>query len=460
MPIVIYAQEETPEPIIEDCPSIVQTAIDLTLENCDATGLNEVCYGYLVLDAQPREGISEFDFTLPGDTVNAVDVQSLRLSGMDTTTGQWGVVMMEIEADLVDDTSDVSDQDVQIILFGDVELEDATRFLQVTATETINIRTIPSTDGDIISSLAQGETIVVNGQSEDGTWLRVRLSDESNNLGWVSTTFITVDGDLSALEVIPDELTNSEFADDLAVYGPMQAFYFQSGINDAPCAEAPNSGILIQTPEGVASVSIWMDEVVIQMDDTAFLQAEAGGNLTVNVISGTAQVEALGETSIALEGMAIEVPLDDDLGAIDVPSDPQAIDLDTIQSIPIDLLDNEVTIPEPAIIQAGVPIEGQWAFNWGVELLSCPDGTEVPFTSTGGASPIIVQAEGIAWNTTTYTQTATGVYIATYADGNSNLHQDTLQVISPDFIQGEKVLDLVSPICTLNVPFTLTLVGG
>ena len=30
----------------------------------------------------------------------------------------------------------------------------------------------------------------------------------------------------------------------------MQAFYFRSGIGDAPCAEAPNSGILIQTPEG------------------------------------------------------------------------------------------------------------------------------------------------------------------------------------------------------------------
>jgi hypothetical protein len=75
----------------------------------------------------------------------------------------------------------------------------------------------------------------------------------------------------------------------------------------------------------------------------------------------------------------------------------------------------------------------------------------------GGASFVQADSETLYWNATGYQQTAPGVYRGSYVDGNGNLHQDTLQVIAADRIIGEKVLDLVNPVCTLNVGFRLQL---
>jgi hypothetical protein len=453
----LMAQEETPEPEPDRCPAIVQSAIDLTQRNCDGIGDNEVCYGHIVLEAEAQPGIREFEFSMPGDVVRAVNLSSLRLSAMDTLTGQWGIVAMAI---LAQAQAVTIQEETQVILFGDVELNDATTFVEVSTAVRVNIRQIPALDGEIVRALLPDETVVANGRLEDGSWVRVLLDDVDNRLGWLAAESLTFDGDFDALTVIPDEAALSGTPDELAIYGPMQAFYFQSGTNDSPCAQAPNSGILIQTPEGVGSLSIWMDEAVIQMDDTVFLQAEPGGNLSVNVIAGSAQVQAMGETSTALAGMAVDVPLTESLGAADEPGDPRPFDADDVSALPVNLLDDETTVPEPAIIEPGVPLEGQWAFAWAVPELTCPDGTAVPFTSTDNASVLQVQAEAIVWGATTYSQSTVGVYEATYADGNGNLHQDTLQVVAPDFIQGEKVLDLVQPVCTLTVAFSLSLVSG
>jgi len=57
------------------------------------------------------------------------------------------------------------------------------------------------------------------------------------------------------------EMTNAVQSDD--PLNPMQAFYFNSGIGDAPCAEAPDSGILVQTPEGEAQIEFSVNNVQI-----------------------------------------------------------------------------------------------------------------------------------------------------------------------------------------------------
>ncbi len=482
IPTVASAQDDdnpeaTPEPDSIDCPAIVQTAIDLTQQGCSDTGNNEVCYGHLVLDAQPRANIDEFDFQLPGDVVDVIELESLRLSGLDTATGQWGVVLMQIDPNVVQQNipntdADVSQEatetegsdDVQVLLFGDVELADATQFIQVRADETINIRRTPSTGSEVLDVLEQDEIITVNGRLEDSTWLRVRVvTEEESGIGWIFTDLVTPNGNENSIESllpISEEDANSDIPDELALYGPMQAFVLETGNDDSPCDEAPNSGILIQTPEGVASVSIWLDEVIVELDDTAFIQAQADGSLTVNVLSGTANVEALGEIRTAVAGQAIGVPLGEDLAPTDVPNDPVPIDAEDITSLPVELLDTPVELPTPLAQQTGVPVAGSWQFSWGVESLTCPDSTEVPFESTGGTFPLTIQSDGIIVNTISYNQTSPGVYQATYTDGNGNLHQDTLQVVGTDRIQGEKILDLVSPICTLNVPFQITLISG
>lgn len=465
--------EATADPNAEQCPVIVQTAIDLTQQGCSTTGNNQLCYGHLVLDAQPRVNIDDFNFQTPGDVVDVIQVQSLRLSALDTQTGQWGVVLMQIEPNYVPETISAEDttnttqpntlsaNDVQVLLFGDVALNDATRFIQVRANETLNIRRRPSTTSDVIGSLNTDEVITVNGRLEDSSWLRVRVQEgQDSGIGWIFSDLVTPNGNVEDLSPITQEEANSDIPDELALYGPMQAFLLETGNDDAPCNEAPNSGILIQTPEGVASVSIWLDEVVVELDDTAFIQAQPDGTLSVNVLSGSARVEALNETRTAVAGQRVDVPLDENLSPSDVPNDPVAIDPADIQSLPTELLNNDVELPGSLNLAAGVPAGGNWQFSWGVDSLTCPDGTEVPFRSTGGTFPLTVQSDGIRVNTISYNQTSAGVYRATYSDENNNLNQDTLQVVATDRIVGEKVLDLANPVCTLNVPFSLTLVSG
>jgi len=209
-------------------------------------------------------------------------------------------------------------------------------------------------------------------------------------------------------------------------------------------------------------VSLWIDEVVVELTDTAFLQAQADGSITVNVLDGAASVTANGQTRTAVRGTSVSVPLDASLGAAGEPGAPQPIDPDDLQSLPTTLLNTNVTIPEPMGTVLGAPASGSWLFTWGVNSLTCPDGSEVTFASGGTPGRISVADNGssIAWSDVTYTQVSTGIYSASFVDANGNLHQDTLTVQSLDRINGQKVVDYATTVCTLEVPFSLQLVGS
>jgi hypothetical protein len=446
LPTWVHAQSNT-------CPMIVQTAITLTRQRCEPTEINQICYGHLVLDAQPRTGLVEFGFNEPGDIVDVIEVQSLRLSALDAATGRWGVVRIQLEASLVASLNTAPE--VQILLFGDAELNDASRFLPGQTQQAAVVRQQPTTESSVLASLDPGDEITANGRLADNSWLRINLA---RNNGWIRADLVNLLGDITTLSIITSE--NPAENEMLAQFGPMQAFYFRSGVDDAPCAEAPNSGLLIQTPEGVASISIWLDEVVIQLDATAFIQAQPDGNLTINVLDGMAQVSAQGDTRTAISGMQITVPLDENLAARNVPGDPAPYDPADVQALPLVLLDRPIDIAAPRSQPNGVPLAGQWHFGWDVAELTCPDGTVVPFESTGDLSTIRVTGETLDWNEVRYIQSTPGIYHSSYADSSGNLHQDTLQVIAPDRILGEKILDLVNPACTLNVGFLLQLVSA
>ena len=468
--VMVNAQEETetpPDPDEAGCPELVTMALEQTETECEDTGLNEACYGNSSMDAQPRPGIPEFTFSQPGHKIDLIDIESLRLSTMDVAIDQWGVTMLYVEGRQADRASDddgveLGEDAVQYVLFGDVEIGESTTFLGVTALEALAIRSRPTTDSDPLAELADGVSIVANGRLEDSTWVRVRLPGDNSNIGWIKAEFVVPDGDgdLEELAAIPFEVANTEEPGERATYGPMQIFSFQSGQDDAPCAEAPNSGILIQTPEGAASISIWMDEVVITMDATAFVQVEPGGDMTISILEGSAQVEADGVSRTIIPGTQVTVPIDDNLVAVGQPSAPEAFVMENLDNVPVGLLDEVVTIPQPVNIQPGVPFEGNWLFSWGVQSRTCPDGTEIPFSSIGTTGTITAQEGGVFWHGVLYTQTTQGVYTATYADDNGNLHRDTLQVQAGDRISGEKVIELVNPVCTLNVPFSVQLISS
>lgn len=440
---IVLAQEE-------ECPALVREALNITRTGCEGTKRNEICYGHLVLQAKPQPGFDDFAFENPGDIVDVSQIESLSLSALDTLTGVWGIVLMQLQANL----PQTALEDVTFLLFGDVALDSAIEFAPIKAKEDLNIRSAPTTNSAVVGTLKSGEMLVANARLADSSWLRVRVPAGGN--GWVSAPLVTVEGDIADLNPVSPE------ADDIVeglVFGPMQAFYFRSGKNDSPCAAAPESGMLIQTPEGVASVTLYIDEVVIQMNATAFVQAEPSGELTVSVLDGAAVVEAEGESHTAIAGTSVSVPLDEDLAASAPPDPPEPLDTSAMQALPIELLSRPVDIPEPVTLRAGEPIAGNWLFSWGVESLTCPDGTEVPFATFDTPNTIRIEGGALLWNADAYNRTGDGVYSRSYADANGNLHQNILTVVAPDQIQGQAIIDFSMMVCTLTVPFQLQLVG-
>lgn len=460
LPSTAQDTEATAEPALVTCPTIVQTAVEITRARCDSAGLNQACYGHLVLDAEPRSGLTDFDFSNPGDIVDVIQLESLRLSAMDVSTGQWGVVLMEVEAETGNGEVQSASSGASILLFGDAVLSSAGSFIQVIANEHVNIRAEPSLESPVVASLFTGESTTATGRSTDGMWFRVRLPETQSGIGWVAAELVTAESDTQALEIIDETVQNIDEESTPGQFGPMQAFYFQSGVDDAPCPEAPESGLMIQTPEGIASITIWMDEVVIQLDATAFVQAQPGGDLSLSVIEGVATVSANGGTTTVVAGTRTTVALDDNLAAQGVPAAPEAFDPEDVEALPVTLLQEPVVIPDPLEVQPNVPITGGWQFEWLVDSLVCPDGSVIPFESTDIPGSVEAVADALLWAGTRYSLSTPSVYQATFTDAGGNLHQDTLQVINPDYMQGEKVIDLASRVCTLTVPFSLSLVSS
>lgn len=476
---VAFAQDATPTPLPTDeteatsqaemtpemtemvdvtdaCPVLVAEALELTETNCEGTILNEACYGYTFIDAVLRN--LDTNFVQPGDIADVIDIQSLQLSAMDVVSGLWGLMVMSVEAN-TGDGNVLTGEDVQIVLFGDTNLQDASQFVQVTANNDLTIFSQPDANSEIVQTIAADESVIANSRLEDDTWLRVRIVTEGTaQIGWLQAEQVSAATNLDVLPTLTAEQAAEPPSDLAAQYGPMQAFIFESGENDAPCSEAPNSGMLIQTPEGAASVTLWLDEVVVQLDGTGVVSAQANGDLTVGVIAGEATVEANGESSTAVTGEAIDVPLDENLAADGTPSEARPITDDEVQALPVTLLDDLVDLPNNATPAGStIPSGEAWAFAYTTEEpFICSDGSEVESISAGINGIITVQSDSLTLSGLRFSETTAGVYAASYADSVGNFIQDTLRVVSPTVIAGDRTIDLITPPCTLTLSFVLT----
>ena len=361
-----------------DCPTIVQNALSATDAACEGIGRNQACYGNITLEAEPQQGTAEFQFEQPGDIVDVVGVRTLTLMPLDAAEDVWGVAMMRLQANLPET---LPGQNVTFLLFGDVQIHNAVETpmtLDAAATGYINVRSGPSTNDERIGQLASGQTVVADGRNPDGTWLRIQLPD-GGGPGWVSADLVTATGDVSLLTLVdplalvpPSPLT------------PMQAFYFQSGIGDAPCEEAPDSGILIQTPEGAGQITFTVNEVEIQLGSTAYLQAQANGNMTVNVVENQASVTAQGVTQSVPAGSRVHVPLDANLVASGPPSEPEPYDNADLAALPVGHLPRIITVADaltqeqtdtPPDADGTLPVSGEWFYESPTASLS---GTCLP----------------------------------------------------------------------------------
>lgn len=347
------------------CTDIIQQAMVTVEEACAITGRNQACYGNISLEATPREGVENFRFEQQGDIAGVADVDTIRLRGLDPVESIWGIALMKIQANLPDS---LPGENVTFLLFGDVEIQNAVEdaaqaTIEITSNGGINVRTGPSTDYRVAGSLSNRETAIANGRNADGSWLRIQIPD-TDSLGWVSAQLVTPAGDVESLSVVDE-------SDEEIPFTPMQAFYFRTGITGTTCTEAPESGILIQTPEGMGEISLRANDVDIQLGSTAYLQAQPAGEMTISVVEGQGRVTAEGVTVTVPAGTQVSIPIDENLSASGEPSDPVPYNDAALQPLPIDLLPQAIEIAPPlseedlaAIDDAGGGFGGFFGPEW------------------------------------------------------------------------------------------------
>jgi len=128
---------------------------------------------------------------------------------------------------------------------------------------------------------------------------------------------------------------------------PMQAFYLRSGIGDSPCDEAPESGVLIQTPRGVGMVVLTVNGVDILFGSTVFLQAQPDDALYIYLLDGWATATAFDEERIVPVNSYVTVPLDENLTPSGPPTTPNAYPsaaMNAVTNIEDDLWPSEASL--------------------------------------------------------------------------------------------------------------------
>lgn len=322
----------------DDCTEIVQTALAATNDICETTGRNQACYGHVQLEADAQPGMDALEFSKTGDRVNVDAINSLRLSPMNEIDGSWGVALMRLQADIPDEKP----QNVTVLLFGDVQVSNAIglpTLMDVTAASTgnVNVRRDPDNDAFVMMTLSPDQVVTARGRSEDALWLYIDLPDNTGT-GWVSSRLMSGTDAFSTLNVVNPALTE---------YGPMQAFYLQTGSEESSCDAIPNDGILIQTPEGVAQVRLWINEVRIRLGSTAFIAAGPNHEMTVKTLEGAAHVEAFGVEQVAVAGTSVSIPMNNDNKPSAPPTKPQPYNAVEVNNLPVDNLEREITIEPP-----------------------------------------------------------------------------------------------------------------
>jgi hypothetical protein len=323
------------------CPEIVRTAVALTETVCSETSRDQACYGHNLVQINAQFG-SDSDlpqFTAPGDRVPLSDIQSIELSAMDAEQGLWGVSLMRLRAAAGQESVRGN---ITLLAFGDVFIQNAaedtpTLELSLTNSTDLPIHVLPTADSSVLNTLSESESILATGRLDDDSWVRVQL--DSGVTGWLARESLPPRVSLETLDIVEA---------DSRYYEPMQAIFFRSNDSGRTCADIPDSGLLIQTAEGVGQVRMTINGVDIDIGSTAYVQAQPNQGMTVSLLEGHASLTAHGMTQELVPGTHASVALDENLNPLTVPGLAVANDPETIDDLPLELLDRPVD-PEAEI---------------------------------------------------------------------------------------------------------------
>jgi hypothetical protein len=101
-----------------DCPEFMYDYIEQTADLCATTGRNEICYGSNAIEVQLTD--SATSFAQPGDITALANVDSIRTSGLDEASQEFGMALLQVQADV---EGALPGQVVTFLLMGNVSVD-------------------------------------------------------------------------------------------------------------------------------------------------------------------------------------------------------------------------------------------------------------------------------------------------------------------------------------------------
>jgi hypothetical protein len=321
----------------EECALNIDEIVARVTEECAGIGENQVCYGNRNVQARQRVNTLDYVFENPGDIIDLSNVDSLFVSDINPATNEWGVAQLRLEV-----SSETGSQDMTMLLFGAFNIKnevDNTLTLDVSVvTRSVAIYTEPNVTSLSLGEVERGTQLLAVGRLSDSSWLHVE-NRATGRVGWITATSVQPVNAASSIGILPVQTADDTY------YGAMQSFYFSNGTSNIGCNNLASDGLLIQTPEGVARVSLLINEVSIELtgggagvSGTAFVQANPNSEsgMQVNVVQGQAEVQTAGGTpQLVNSGQQSSIPINSDLQPIGEPSAPIVIDLSNINIQPL-----------------------------------------------------------------------------------------------------------------------------
>lgn len=312
-----------------DCPANVLLALARSGAACGALERNQACVGNGTVEGFTDSGT----FTRPGDMIDLNDLRGVITSG----EGDYPVVLMQVQANRR--TSE--QRSAAFVAFGELGLYNMVPpvpTLVVTSTGTLNIRSAPDIEAEIVARVALRETAVANGRTNDATWLRVIVPDDPNSrnanlpeFGWVS-----LDGPLN-LSADVGTLTAVDL--DAPFIRPFAEFGLEIVGTEPPCPGAPESGLLIQSPSVDAPVDLTVFPLRIRLAGTAFFQYVP--NNQIHILDGYAEISDPTTRWYVPAGARLFIENYETAGVLQ-PLDPL-----NLVGLPINLLPQRIRIAAP-----------------------------------------------------------------------------------------------------------------
>jgi hypothetical protein len=308
-------------------------------------GTDTACFGADVVSATFADSSLADQFSQPGDRVSVAAMQSLQTGELDPAQEQWGLAIMNVQADV---PMAHEGQALTFVMLGDVLVENlipaegALQMAEPIPAQTIvqaNVRDIPSVNSTVIASAPVGSEMLVDGLSADQEWVRVMYQGQ---VAWVSRNLVVGESPLADLPVIG---RNSRSV--------MQEFAFGTGSGLADCEGALPALLLVQGPENIP-VTIVANGAEIRISSTIALWITSLNELRVLVLSGSAQIG-----NLALPpGFTTKAELSDDGRTIAGPwqnvrpmtPDERAV-LQGLQHLPPGVMSYAVNIPSEDDVQ-------------------------------------------------------------------------------------------------------------